>query len=61
VVIPVGACGADALPEAFAALPGFSVRRASRAFEEKGLGVRPIWRRPRPAGGSLRAFAPVRR
>lgn len=49
VVIPVGARGADALPETLSALPGFSVRRAGRAFEEKGLGVRPIWRRGRDA------------
>ncbi len=45
VVISVGARGADAIPEALSVLPGFSVIRASKAFEHDGLGVRPIWRR----------------
>ena len=45
VVISVRARGADRIPEALAVLPGFSVMRASKAFEHDGLGVRPIWRR----------------
>ena len=45
LVIAVGAEGADALPEALSALPGFSMVRAARAFEHSGIGVRPIWRR----------------
>ncbi|WP_339950216.1 hypothetical protein [uncultured Albimonas sp.] len=45
VVIALGATGADQIPEALAGLPGFSVMRASKAFEHSGLGVRPIWRR----------------
>ncbi|SFI89743.1 hypothetical protein [Albimonas pacifica] len=45
VVISVGARGADRIPEALTALPGFSVMRAAKAFEHGGLGVRPIWRR----------------
>ncbi len=46
LVIPSGADGVEELPEAFAALPGFSLWRAGRAFTEPGVGVRPIWRRP---------------
>ncbi len=46
LVIPAGAAGVEDLPEAFAALPGFSLWRAGRAFTEPGIGVRPIWRRP---------------
>lgn len=61
VVIPVGARGAEALPETFSALPGFSVRRAGRAFEEKGLGVRPIWRREDERAGKGRPAAVARR
>ncbi|MDF2231453.1 hypothetical protein P2H44_02695 [Albimonas sp. CAU 1670] len=45
VVIAVRARGADQIPEALSVLPGFSVMRASKAFEHDGLGVRPIWRR----------------
>lgn len=56
LVIHLGAEGADALPEALSALPGFSMRQASKAFEAWGIGIRPIWRR----GDKVVAFDPAR-
>jgi len=45
LTIPQGAAGAEALPEALAALPGFSIERAARVFADPPAGPRPIWRR----------------
>jgi hypothetical protein len=43
--IPVDAAGADALPEALAALPGFSEPKALRALAMRGVALHPVWRR----------------
>ncbi|SET66796.1 hypothetical protein [Oceanicella actignis] len=43
LAIPARAHGAEALPEAFAALPGFSTARAAQALA--GAGRRRVWRR----------------
>lgn len=45
LLVPIGAEGVEALPEALSALPGFSMRAVREAFEADGVGVRPIWRR----------------
>jgi hypothetical protein len=45
LVIPVDAAGADALFDAFAALPGLAVRDILRALETPGEGTKTLWRR----------------
>ncbi|MAS42528.1 MAG: hypothetical protein CML43_05135 [Rhodobacteraceae bacterium] len=45
LLVPLGAEGVGALPEALSALPGFSLRAVREAFDADGVGVRPIWRR----------------
>ncbi len=45
IAIPSRAQGAEALPEAFAALPGFSTARAAQALEARGTATFPVWRR----------------
>jgi hypothetical protein len=43
--IPASADGADRLPEALAALPGFSEPKALRALAAAGHALHPVWRR----------------
>ncbi|MEM6439368.1 MAG: hypothetical protein AAF763_06705 [Pseudomonadota bacterium] len=45
LIIPLGAAGAEALPEALSALPGFSLDRAAAAFADPPSGPMPLWRR----------------
>ncbi|MEE3101569.1 MAG: hypothetical protein VX463_17555, partial [Pseudomonadota bacterium] len=45
LLVPIGAEGVEALPEALSVLPGFSMRAVREAFDADGVGVRPIWRR----------------
>lgn len=45
LTIPLGAAGAEALPEALSALPGFSLDRAAAAFADPPTGLHPLWRR----------------
>ncbi|MFT6774613.1 MAG: hypothetical protein ACJA1L_002327 [Paracoccaceae bacterium] len=54
--IPAGADGADLLPEALAALPGFSEPKALRALAASGRAIHPIWRRPAPAAKAISTF-----
>lgn len=52
--IPAGAAGAARLPEALAALPGFSMDRAAAAFHVPRPGRSAVWRRE--AGVVVTAF-----
>ena len=45
IAIPAEAAGADRLPEAFAALPGFWIGRAAQAFAAPGQHESVIWKR----------------
>lgn len=45
LLIPVAAKGAEALPDAFTALPGFSMGAASAALARRDLAVQTIWQR----------------
>lgn len=49
--IPAAADGADRLPEALAALPGFSEPKALRALGAAGHALHPVWRRASAASG----------
>ncbi len=49
--IPAAAEGADRLPEALAALPGFSETKALRALGAAGHALHPVWRRAPAASG----------
>lgn len=46
LTIPAGALGADALLDAFAALPGFQARRALAELEGEGTGPVVVWTAP---------------
>lgn len=48
LVIPVDAAGADALFDAFAALPGLNVERLIRAVQSRTKGSQKVWSRERP-------------
>ncbi|MBF9045062.1 hypothetical protein HKCCE4037_17095 [Rhodobacterales bacterium HKCCE4037] len=48
LVIPVDAVGADALFDAFAALPGLNVERLIRAVQSRTKGSQQLWTRERP-------------
>ncbi|MEX3017792.1 hypothetical protein [Gymnodinialimonas hymeniacidonis] len=48
LVIPVDAAGADALFDAFAALPGLNVERLIRAVQSRTKGSQRLWARDRP-------------
>ena len=56
LIIPVSAAGADALPDAFAALPGFAAERALAALSGAEGATFTIWRRR--VGSAPPALAP---